>query len=112
MNALLTLVIASFLIVTVLSEYSGGKSFVLIEWETLSKKRLNTSKCVPAGNAVAEANYDAALAEGGSETGEGYRRKMRRRVHAKKLRVKKTMKKRLAKKVKKVRRKTVKKNKH
>ncbi|EYC17084.1 hypothetical protein Y032_0031g2268 [Ancylostoma ceylanicum] len=93
MNALLTLVIASFLIVTVLSEYSGGK-------------------CVPAGNAVAEANYDAALAEGGSETGEGYRRKMRRRVHAKKLRVKKTMKKRLAKKVKKVRRKTVKKNKH
>ncbi|KAL6744015.1 hypothetical protein Aduo_016994 [Ancylostoma duodenale] len=97
MNALLTLVIASFLIVTVLSEYSGGK-------------------CVPAGNEVAEASYDVAPSEGGAETGEGYRRKLRRRVHAtkrtKKLRAKAMKKKRFTKKVKKVRRKTVKKNKH
>ncbi|EYC30387.1 hypothetical protein Y032_0005g2622 [Ancylostoma ceylanicum] len=107
MNFLLVLTIASFLIATVLSmdsAYGGGKSRL--------KRACDESKqCIKSRDSKPEifitmlffqSNYEAIPSEGDVSDTEGYRRRMRMRLRAKRLRMK-ALKRRLVKKAKKAR---------
>ncbi|KAK6758982.1 hypothetical protein RB195_016292 [Necator americanus] len=107
MNFFLVLTFALFLIVTVLSQPSGG-----------GFTSLDRIGCPAPGASNGVAEYEGGppgAAQPSTDGGEGYRRRMRHHMRAKKLKLK-TLKKKVArkaaKKVKKARRKVAKKNKH